>query len=139
MHDYKATIGANFLTKTIDYKGSKITAQIWDTAGQERFQDSLTKQYYRGRDACILVFDVTDKESFKGIEKWLDNFLMQRASQIKNLQDMPKILIGNKIDDKEKRVVSIEDAQKCAKLNGIDHTLRHQPRNSKVSLRHLNM
>merc|ERR1712164_98314 len=61
---YKATIGADFLTKEVMIDDKLVTMQIWDTAGQERFQ-SLGVAFYRGADSCVLVYDVTDSKSFE--------------------------------------------------------------------------
>eukprot|EP00766_Chilomastix_caulleryi_P001500 gnl/Chilomastix_caulleri/2474.p3 GENE.gnl/Chilomastix_caulleri/2474~~gnl/Chilomastix_caulleri/2474.p3 ORF type:complete len:84 (+),score=16.66 gnl/Chilomastix_caulleri/2474:221-472(+) len=60
---YKATIGADFLTKDMDIDGTPVNIQIWDTAGQERFQ-SLGVAFYRGADACVLVYDVNEPKTF---------------------------------------------------------------------------
>ncbi|KAL9092784.1 MAG: hypothetical protein Q9159_000682 [Coniocarpon cinnabarinum] len=73
---YKATIGADFLTKEIVIDDRVVTMQIWDTAGQERFQ-SLGVAFYRGADCCVLCFDVTNKKSFETLESWRDEFLIQ--------------------------------------------------------------
>ena len=60
---YKATIGADFLTKELMLEDHLVTLQIWDTAGQERFQ-SLGMAFYRGADACVIVYDITQRKSF---------------------------------------------------------------------------
>ena len=75
---YKATIGADFLSKQVKISNGNqppqpVTLTIWDTAGQERFQ-SLGKAFYRGSDVCILVYDVTDRMSFDGLSKWKEEF-----------------------------------------------------------------
>merc|ERR1711883_12435 len=76
-NQYKATIGADFLTKDITLDDNRqVTLQIWDTAGQERFQ-SLGVAFYRGADACILVFDLTAKKSFENLDTWREEFLVQ--------------------------------------------------------------
>ena len=77
--EYKATIGADFLTKEIEVEDKKVTMQIWDTAGQERFQ-SLGSAFYRGADCCVLVFDVNNAKSFEDLDNWRDEFIIQ-ASQ----------------------------------------------------------
>merc|ERR1712196_458556 len=80
-NQYKATIGADFLTKEVmvTHNGDQrlVTMQIWDTAGQERFQ-SLGVAFYRGADACILVFDLTSKKSFDNLDTWREEFLFNR-------------------------------------------------------------
>lgn len=94
-NQYKATIGADFLTKEIIIGDRQVTLQIWDTAGQERFQ-SLGVAFYRGADACIIVYDVTYQNSFKTLETWRDEFLIQASPR--NQDQFPFLLIGNKVD-----------------------------------------
>ncbi|RNF10716.1 rab7 GTP binding protein [Trypanosoma conorhini] len=100
---YKATIGADFLTKDLELNGQVVTLQIWDTAGQERFQ-SLGSAFYRGADACILVFDVTQQESFSHIGAWLEEFNIQAGKR-------DSVLIGNKTDLADRRQVASKVAQ----------------------------
>jgi Ras-related protein Rab-7A len=101
---YKATIGADFLTKEIQIDSKTITMQIWDTAGQERFQ-SLGVAFYRGADCCCLVYDVNNIKSFDNLDSWRDEFLLQ--SSPKNPDGFPFIVIGNKTDvDTGKREVT---------------------------------
>lgn len=137
---YKATIGADFLPKQITIQTNtnnnnnnittttttkntpqNITLQIWDTAGQERFQ-SLGNSFYRGADACILVFDVFDKNSFDGLDKWKKEFMNtttssnigSSGSSSSNQNDVPFIVMGNKADKEstssDQRQVSNEEA-----------------------------
>lgn len=107
---YKATIGADFLTKDIEVNGQTITLQIWDTAGQERFQ-SLGSAFYRGADACILVFDVTQQDSFAHVGSWLEEFSIQAGRR-------DCVLIGNKTDLEERRQVASKTVQAwCGKQN----------------------
>merc|ERR1719473_1870579 len=68
-NQYKATIGADFLTKEVLLDEKLVTMQIWDTAGQERFQ-SLGVAFYRGADACVLVYDITNARSFSQLQTW---------------------------------------------------------------------
>jgi len=75
-NQYKATIGADFLTKEVLVDDRLITMQIWDTAGQERFQ-SLGVAFYRGADSCVLVFDVNVAKTFENLDSWRDEFLIQ--------------------------------------------------------------
>ncbi|CAF4051261.1 unnamed protein product [Rotaria magnacalcarata] len=75
-NQYKATIGADFLTKEVQIDDRLVTMQIWDTAGQERFQ-SLGVAFYRGADCCVLVYDVTSANSFNSLDSWRDEFLIQ--------------------------------------------------------------
>jgi len=111
---YKATIGADFLTKEVMVDDKLVTMQIWDTAGQERFQ-SLGVAFYRGADCCILVFDVNNAKSFEHIENWRDEFLTQAAPR--NPETFPFLLIGNKID-LENRAVTQKRAQAWCQANG---------------------
>ncbi|GMM48770.1 Rab family GTPase [Pichia kluyveri] len=106
---YKATIGADFLPKDMIIDDKNITMQIWDTAGQERFQ-SLGVAFYRGSDCCVLVYDVTNLKSFENLTSWRDEFLIQ--ANIKDPDNFPFIIIGNKIDLEEgKRLISTKKAQ----------------------------
>eukprot|EP01064_Diplonema_japonicum_P005684 TRINITY_DN1377_c0_g1_i1.p1 TRINITY_DN1377_c0_g1~~TRINITY_DN1377_c0_g1_i1.p1 ORF type:complete len:211 (-),score=62.56 TRINITY_DN1377_c0_g1_i1:193-825(-) len=100
---YKATIGADFLTKELEVEGTLVTLQIWDTAGQERFQ-SLGTAFYRGADACMLVFDLTNQDSFAHLSSWHEEFIHQ-AGENKDF-----VLIGNKNDLEDKRCVSVKAA-----------------------------
>lgn len=105
---YKVTIGADFLTRDIELDGSKIKLQIWDTAGQEKYR-SLGVAYYRGADACILVFDLCDKTTFKDLDKWLETFQSQLPDE--KAKNFPTILFGNKAD-KPDRIITAEAAKK---------------------------
>ncbi|KAJ2613119.1 GTP-binding protein [Coemansia sp. RSA 1365] len=99
------TIGIDFKIRTIELDGKRIKLQIWDTAGQERFR-TITTAYYRGAMGILLVYDVTDERSFNNIENWYMN-VEQHASEGVN-----KILIGNKCDVDDRRVVT-EDMGKA--------------------------
>lgn len=99
---YVTTIGVDFRIKTIEHRNKVIKLQIWDTAGQERFR-TITSSYYRGATAAIVVFDLTDKESFQNVKFWLDEIDRYTNKPIK------KIFIGTKFDDVNKIVVSGED------------------------------
>lgn len=93
---YKATIGADFLTKEVTVDDRIVTMQIWDTAGQERFQ-SLGVAFYRGADCCALVYDVNSQKSFESLEKWREEFLSQASPH--DPSQFPFIVIGNKVDN----------------------------------------
>lgn len=95
---YKATIGADFLTKDIFIRNKKIVIQIWDTAGQERFS-SLGTPFYRGTDICVAVFDLTNPHSFFNAFKWIDEFRLT----VQTL-GVPTYLIGTKSDLPERKV-----------------------------------
>jgi len=106
------TIGIDFKIRTIELDGKRIKLQIWDTAGQERFR-TITVAYYRGAMGILLVYDVTDERSFNNIRTWYSN-VEQHASEGVN-----KILIGNKCDWAEKRVVTVQQGQELAAELGI--------------------
>jgi len=100
---YKATIGADFSTKDVTIGDELITLQIWDTAGQERYQ-SLGTAFYRGADACVLVYDVSEAASFQKLETWRNTFI--QAADIKDARDFPFVVLGNKCDlESSKHVV----------------------------------
>ena len=93
-NQYKATIGADFLTKEVMIDDKLVTLQIWDTAGQERFQ-SLGVAFYRGADACILVYDITAEKSFEQLNSWRDEFLTQ--ANPRDPDNFSFVVIGNKV------------------------------------------
>lgn len=101
---YKATIGADFISKQLQVGGRSVALQIWDTAGQERFK-SLTAAYYRGADCCILVFDVCNPQSLKNIKTWVSHFVIQ--AKLSNPVEFHFILLANKIDSPN-RIISKE-------------------------------
>mmetsp|Transcript_3964 Transcript_3964/g.4596 ORF Transcript_3964/g.4596 Transcript_3964/m.4596 type:complete len:205 (-) Transcript_3964:215-829(-) len=107
-NQYKATIGADFLTKEVMIDDKLVTLQIWDTAGQERFQ-SLGVAFYRGADSCVLVYDITDAKSFDNLESWMDEFLVHAAPR--NADTFPFVVLGNKADMSQKRQVSASKAK----------------------------
>ena len=109
---YKATIGADFLSKDnvviqdVFGQNQLVSLQIWDTAGQERFQ-SLGVGFYRGADACLLVYDITDPHSLDNLDHWRKEFLEQvggpmGASMGGAMGDssavFPFVVLGNKAD-----------------------------------------
>jgi len=118
-NQYKATIGADFLSKELMIDGITVTMQIWDTAGQERFQ-SLGVAFYRGADCCALVYDVTAPKSFESLDTWRDEFLVQAGPRDPN--SFPFVCIGNKADLEEKRKVAGSRARDwCKSKNDIPH------------------
>ena len=109
--DYLITIGIDSQLKKIQLQnGEEIKVLITDTAGQEKFR-SLSTNYIKNANGILLVYDITNKESFYNINIW--------AKQIKEkIEDLiPMILVGNKIDLEEKRCVSKEEGEECAKNN----------------------
>merc|ERR1711959_37932 len=114
---YKATIGADFLTKEVKVDDNLVTMQIWDTAGQERFQ-SLGVAFYRGADCCVLVYDVNNSKSFDTLDSWRDEFLIQASP--KDPDNFPFVVLGNKIDvdGGNSRVVSEKKAKAWCSSKG---------------------
>ncbi|XP_075052255.1 ras-related protein Rab-7b [Mixophyes fleayi] len=98
--DYLNTLGAHILSKTIHLDQKSLKLQIWDTGGQERFR-SLLSSFYKGSDGCLLVFDVTDMESFACLDSWRKDFIDKIQSPISSF---PMITLGNKIDLEERQV-----------------------------------
>jgi len=118
-NQYKATIGADFLTKEVMIDDRLVTMQIWDTAGQERFQ-SLGVAFYRGADCCVLVYDVTSPTSFKNLESWRDEFLIQASPR--DPENFPFVVIGNKVDLADSRTVTTKRAmQWCQEKNNVPY------------------
>lgn len=110
---YKATIGADFFPKDVIIDDKPVNLQIWDTAGQERYQ-SLGSAFYRGADACVLVYDMTDARSFDALDSWRDEFLISAAPR--DPDSFPFVVMGNKVDVIDRaRAVSTKKAQEwCA-------------------------
>jgi len=118
---YKATIGADFLTKEVQVDDRLVTMQIWDTAGQERFQ-SLGVAFYRGADCCVLVYDVNVQKSFENLDNWRDEFLIQASPN--DQENFPFVVLGNKVDvdDGKSRVVTEKRAKQwCASKGNIPY------------------
>jgi len=107
-----STIGIDFKIKTVEINGKKVKLQIWDTAGQERFH-TITTSYYRGANGIMLVYDITNPKSFDNIEKWLKN-ITDHASD-----DVERLLLANKCDMEEQRMISTAKGAELAQKNGI--------------------
>ena len=101
------TIGVDFKVKTLDIGEKRVKMQIWDTAGQERFRN-VVATYFRGSNGILLIYDITTRESFKNLESWLIE-IEKNASE-----NVLKILIGNKNDLENERVISKEEGQDFA-------------------------
>ena len=108
-----STIGIDFRIKKMNIDGKSITLQLWDVAGQEKFR-STTSIYFRRCNGIIILFDVTNRESFDNVKKWISEIDKYDCVYTE------KILVGNKCDLEQKRVVSSEDAEKFA--NNMDMT-----------------
>ena len=105
--DSKATVGVEFGSKQFNIEGHSINAQIWDTAGQERYK-AITSAYYKGAKGAFVVYDITRKESFESIDKWVSDL---KASADKKLTI---VIIGNKSDLEDQRQVTKEQGQEKA-------------------------
>ena len=101
---YISTLGVDFIVKSIPINNSIVKIQAWDTAGQERYS-GVRPIYYRGAKGALLVFDITMRQSFVNVEKWFDQ--IRRYSGM----DVPIVLVGNKVDLDESRVVSAKEVQ----------------------------
>jgi len=112
-HEFQeSTIGAAFLTQTVQIDDTTVKFEIWDTAGQERYH-SLAPMYYRGAQAAIVVYDISNKETFQKAQTWIKE-LQRQAS--------PNIVIalaGNKLDLAAKRTVTFEEAKAYADECGL--------------------
>merc|ERR1712121_50396 len=115
---YKATIGADFLTKEVMVDDRLVTMQIWDTAGQERFQ-SLGVAFYRGADCCVLCYDVTAPNTFKSLDSWRDEFLIQASPR--DPDNFPFVVLGNKVDLDNRAVPAKRAQQWCHSKNEIPY------------------
>ncbi|KAM9813958.1 ras-related protein rab7 [Neosynchiropus ocellatus] len=102
-NSYRPTIGTDFLPKTVSVDGEVVNLQIWDTAGTENFH-SLGTPLYRGAHCCLLVFDVTSRDSFSALAWWRDEFLAR--SQVENPEEFPFIVVGNKTDQSDREVTA---------------------------------
>jgi len=96
------TIGIDYKTKDVNINGKSIKLKIWDTAGQERFRN-ITQQYYKGADGIVLVFDLTDRNSFEKIREW-----MKQIQSYTQRDSIAIVLLGNKCDAENKAVSSKE-------------------------------
>ncbi|KAK2196497.1 bifunctional Small GTP-binding protein domain/P-loop containing nucleoside triphosphate hydrolase/Small GTPase [Babesia duncani] len=110
---YITTIGVDFRFRTISVGGKRVKLQIWDTAGQERFR-TITSAYYRGADAIVIVYDITDRVSFGHVEDWVNEVNKYAA------EDTCRLLLGNKCDSGESRDVDSEMVQKLSQDIGIE-------------------
>ncbi|KAM9796619.1 RAB6B, member RAS oncogene family a isoform X2 [Syngnathus typhle] len=105
---YQATIGIDFLSKTMYLEDRTVRLQLWDTAGQERFR-SLIPSYIRDSTVAVVVYDITNANSFRQTTKWIDDVRTERGS------DVIVMLVGNKTDLAEKRQISVKEGEQQAK------------------------
>ena len=111
---FMPTIGVDFRIKSMEIDSSYVKMQIWDTAGQERFK-TITSSYYKGAHGLIVVFDLTDRQSFLDLENWLLEIEKHASDRV------VKLLIGNKLDLEGARTVSYEEAVNFSKCNGMSY------------------
>ena len=110
-NNYQATIGIDFLSKTMYLDDRTVRLQLWDTAGQERFR-SLIPSYIRDSSVAVVVYDITNKASFANCDKWIEDVRNERGGEVVIM------LVGNKTDLSDKRQVPTEEGEaKAKKLN----------------------
>ena len=127
------TIGLDFRLKTINLENNKkIKVQIWDTAGQDRFL-SITRNYYKGANGILLVFDITDRSSFDHIKNWIEK-IKEEAPETVIIY-----LVGNKIDCIDDRIISTEEGQKLAEEFKLKYYETSAKNNENVSTTFLDL
>lgn len=110
---YQATIGIDFLSKTMYLEDRTVRLQLWDTAGQERFR-SLIPSYIRDSSVAVVVYDVTNRASFLSTAKWVEDVRAERGN------DVVICLVGNKTDlGNDKRQISTEEGEERSKKDGL--------------------
>jgi len=109
---YVSTIGVDFKIRTLELEGKTVKLQIWDTAGQERFR-TITSSYYRGAHGIIVVYDVTDQDTFANVKTWLGE--IERYA----VEGVNRLLVGNKSDLTDKKAVEYNVAKEFADSQGI--------------------
>ena len=110
--EYQLTIGVEFGAKNIEINNKKYRLQIWDTAGQENYR-SITRAYYKNSVCAVLVYDITNRDSFEHISSWIEDCLSQSPKTVF------MVLVGNKSDLNEQRKVSTEEGQQMARNNNL--------------------
>ena len=100
LEGYKSTVGVDFSTEFKTILGKNVRLNIWDTAGQEKYRSTISK-YFKGADACFLIFDLTDINSFNDLEIWYELF-NEKSTILNNNENI--VLLGNKCDIDEKKV-----------------------------------
>ena len=110
--DSKATVGVEFGSKQFTVENHQIKAQIWDTAGQERYK-AITSAYYKGAKGAFVVYDITRKNTFETVNKWVSDISAAADKKI------TLILIGNKNDLEDQRQVTKEMGEEKAKELGL--------------------
>ncbi|XP_062860863.1 EF-hand calcium-binding domain-containing protein 4B [Trichomycterus rosablanca] len=103
-----ATVGIDYSVKTLTVDSSQVALQMWDTAGQERYR-SITKQFFRKADAVVVMYDITNEQTFRAVKSWLAN-VQEGAGE-----DLPVMLLGNKTDLEGQREIHFREGEKLAK------------------------
>ena len=111
-NEYQSTIGVEFAAKNINIDGKIFRIQIWDTAGQENFR-SLTRSYFKNSACAIITYDITNKESFDNVEEWINEIKNQSS------KDILLVLVGNKNDLENERIVNFDEGKKFADDNNM--------------------
>ena len=112
-HEYQeSTIGAAFLTQTVQIDDTTVKFEIWDTAGQERYH-SLAPMYYRGAQAAVVVYDITNRDTFSKAQNWVRELQRQANANV------VIALAGNKLDLANKRVIEYNEAESYANENNL--------------------
>ena len=109
---YLNTVGIDFQDKLIQIEDKKVKLQIWDTAGQERFRN-VAKNYFQNTQGFVLVYNITDRQSFEKLSFWLEQIKLNASEKVKI------VLVGNNCDLANERKVSIEEAEEFAKKNNM--------------------
>ena len=101
--NYEPTLGIDFYSKTLRLEDKTVKLQIWEIGGQEKLR-SLIPNYIRDSSMVVVVFDVTNKQSFYNCDKWVETIRCDRGSEV------VIVILGNQIDEAEERVVSVDEA-----------------------------
>ena len=110
--NYKATINLDFSYKNMKINDKIFRIQLWDTAGQEEFQ-SISRGYYKSGACALVVYDITDRETFNNVSSWVEECKNNGPSTI------TLVLVGNKIDLEDKRQVTYEEGEDFANRNNM--------------------
>lgn len=116
--DYRATIGLNIFAHNFDFQGNELNVQLWDIGAQQYFK-RFRRIYYNGAEAAFIVYDITNRKSFEEVKDWF-----KELNELIDETDIPIILVGNKEDLAEQRVVSTAEGETLAKSlseNGIEY------------------
>lgn len=125
--EHLSTLQASFVTKKVTLPDERrAQLNIWDTAGQERFH-ALGPIYYRGSDGALLVYDITDQDSFRKVKSWVRELKQMRGSEIE------LVIVGNKTDLEEQRTVSYETAMRYAQTVGAQYVETSAKENESVT------